>query len=41
VWSEIKSVTIAPQQADVESFAAYMEQYKQLLQVEQTAIEVL
>ena len=41
VFLNAKSVTIAPQQADVEGFAAYMEQYKQLLQVEQTAIKVL
>ncbi len=41
VFSDAISVTIAPQQVDVEGFASYMEQYKQLLQVEQAAIKVL
>lgn len=41
VFLDAVSVTIAPQQADVDGFAAYMEQYKQLLLVEQAAIEVL
>lgn len=41
VFKNAVSVTITPDQADVEGFNAYMEQYKQLLMVEQTAIEVV
>jgi sugar (pentulose or hexulose) kinase len=33
--------TIEPTQADVDGFNVYMKQYKQLLQVERTAIEVI
>ena len=41
VFANASSVTIAPEEADVKGFDVYMEQYKQLLKVEQTAIEVM
>jgi len=41
VFATAESVTVVPDQADVEGFATYMKQYKQLLKVEQTAIEVM
>ena len=41
VFAEIKSTTLAPQKADIEGFDAYIENYKKLLQVEKTAIEVI
>ena len=39
VFSNVSSSTIEPKQADVEGFYTYMKQYKQLLKVEQTAVE--
>jgi len=41
VFANAASVTIVPEAADVVGFNDYMEQYKQLLKVEQTAIEVM
>jgi len=41
VFKDASSVTIAPEQVDVDGFNVYTEQYRQLLKVEQTAIEVI
>ena len=41
VFENTASVTITPDRMDVEGFNSYIEHYKQLLKVEQTAIEVL
>ena len=41
VFAHAKGTTLAPQQADVDGFNFYMEQYKQLLKVERKAVEVI
>ena len=41
VFAKAKGSTIQPDQADVEGFDRYMEQYKKLLQVEKTAVEAI
>ena len=41
VFADAKGSTLAPEQADVDGFNAYIEQYKQLLKVEKTAVEVI
>ena len=41
VFAVAKGSTLAPEQADVDGFNAYIEQYKQLLKVEKTAVEVI
>lgn len=41
VFRNVSGSTIEPNQEDVDGFDAYMKQYKQLLKVEQTAIEVM
>ena len=41
VFADAESVTLAPEQADVEGFNAYIERYKQLLEVERKAVEVI
>ena len=38
VFAEAKGTTLSPQQADVEGFNAYIEQYKKLLDVERIAV---
>lgn len=41
VFADAKGTTLAPDQADVDGFNTYIEQYKQLLKVEKTAVEVI
>ena len=41
VFADVASITIAPDAIDVAGFDTYMKQYKQLLKVEKTAIEVM
>ena len=41
VFANTAGTTIAPQQADVDGFNTYMEQYKRLLEVERKAVEVI
>ena len=41
VFADAKGTTLNPEQADVEGFNAYIEQYKRLLEVERKAVEVL
>ena len=41
VFANAKGVTMAPDAADVAGFNTYIEQYKQLLKVEKTAVEVI
>ena len=41
VFAGAKSITVSPETADVDGFNAYMEQYKNLLKVEKTAVEVI
>ncbi|MDO4740439.1 MAG: FGGY-family carbohydrate kinase [Eubacteriales bacterium] len=41
VFAGVKGTTLAPEQADVDGFNAYIARYSQLLKVEQTAIEAL
>ncbi|MBQ8835004.1 MAG: ATPase [Oscillospiraceae bacterium] len=41
VFADAQGTTLAPDQADVDGFNTYIEQYKQLLKVEHTAVEVL
>ncbi len=41
VFSDVKSSTLAPDRADVEGFNTYIEGYKKLIKVEQSAIEVI
>ena len=41
VFADAKGTTLAPEQADVNGFNAYIEQYKNLLKVERTAVEVI
>ena len=41
VFADAEGTTLAPEQADVDGFNAYIEQYKQLLEVERKAVEVL
>jgi len=41
VFADVTGTTLAPEQADVEGFNAYIAKYAQLLKVEQTAIEAL
>ena len=41
VFADANSSTLAPDAADVAGFNAYIENYKQLLKVERTAVEVL
>ena len=41
VFAGAKGTTLQPEQADVEGFNAYIEQYKRLLQVEKAAVEAL
>jgi len=41
VFADAKNVTLAPDAADVAGFNAYIENYKQLLEVERKAVEVL
>lgn len=41
VFADTKGTTLEPEKADVEGFNTYIEEYKELLQVEKTAVEVL
>lgn len=41
VFANAKGVTLTPDAADVAGFNTYIEQYKQLLKVEKTAVEVI
>ena len=41
VFAAARSTTLEPDPADVAGFSAYVSQYRQLLQVEQTAVEAL
>ena len=41
VFAGVKGTTIAPDPVDVDGFNTYIEQYKQLLLVERTAVEVI
>lgn len=41
VFADTKGTTLEPDLADVEGFNTYIEEYKELLQVEKTAVEVL
>lgn len=41
VFSDVAGTTLAPDSEDVKGFNAWMEQYKNLLRVEQAAVEVL
>jgi sugar (pentulose or hexulose) kinase len=41
VFADVKGITLAPEQADVEGFNTYIEQYRQLLEVERKAVEVI
>ena len=41
VFADAKGTTLAPEQADVNGFNAYIEQYKNLLKVERTAVEAI
>jgi len=41
VFAEVTASTIEPAPADAAGFAAYIEQYKQLLKVEETAVEFI
>ena len=41
VFANAKGTTLAPQQADVDGFNAYITRYKAMLEVERKAVEVL
>ena len=41
VFAQAESITLMPEQADVDGFNAYIAAYRKLLQVEKTAVEVL
>ena len=41
VFADAKGTTLNPEQADVDGFNTYIAQYKQLLKVEKTAVDVL
>lgn len=41
VFNGVSGTTMEPDTADVEGFSRYINQYKQLLKVEQTAVEVI
>jgi sugar (pentulose or hexulose) kinase len=41
VFADAKGTTLAPEQADVDGFNTYIERYKQLLEVERKAVEVI
>ncbi|MDD6855362.1 MAG: ATPase, partial [Oscillospiraceae bacterium] len=41
VFANAKGTTLAPQQADVDGFNAYITRYKAMLDVERKAVEVL
>ena len=41
VFADAKGTTLNPEQADVDGFNTYIEQYKQLLEVERKAVEVI
>ena len=41
IFADAKGTTLAPEKADVDGFNTYIEQYKQLLKVEKTAVEVI
>ena len=41
VFADAKGTTLVPDPADVDGFNTYIEQYKQLLKVEKTAVEVI
>lgn len=41
VFADAKGTTLAPWQADVDGFNAYIEQYKKLLAVERKAVEMI
>ena len=41
VFADAKGTTLNPDKADVDGFNAYIEQYKQLLKVEKTAVELI
>lgn len=41
VFADAKGTTLAPEQADVDGFNTYIEQYKKLLTVERTAVKVI
>jgi len=41
VFGNATSITLNPESVDVEGFNSYIEQYKQLLKVEKTAVEVI
>jgi sugar (pentulose or hexulose) kinase len=41
VFAGTESTTLAPEKADVEGFHTYIENYKQLLEVERKAVEVI
>ena len=41
VFADARGTTLAPDQADVDGFNTYIEQYKQLLEVERKAVETI
>ena len=41
VFADAKGTTLAPEQADVDGFNSYIEQYKRLLDVERKAVEMI
>ena len=41
VFADAKGITLSPEQADVDGFNTYIEQYKQLLEVERKAVAVI
>ena len=41
VFADAEGTTVAPEQADVDGFNTYIKQYKQLLEVERKAVEVI
>jgi len=41
VFADAKGTTLNPEQADVDGFNTYIEQYKNLLKVERTAVEFI
>ena len=41
VFDSVSGTTLAPEQADVDGFNVYIEEYKKLLKVEETAVAVI
>ena len=41
VFADAKGTTLTPEQEDVEGFHSYIEQYKQLLEIERRAVEFI